>query len=429
MNVARPLASGAILRFWTPLAATWVMMSLEGPVLAATIARLPDPKANLAAYGIAFSIAILVEAPVMMIMSAATALVRDRASYKRLRTFSHGLNAASTLMLGAFLIPAVFDALVAGLLSLPDDVADLAYGALWIFLPWPTAIGYRRFVHGVMIREGETRRVAVGTVCRLAAMTGTAAGLFSWSDLPGAWVGPASLSAGVCFEAVAARWMGRSAIRRALARAEPSLDDGGALSLGGIARFYTPLAMTSLLGLATHPMLTFFMGRAAAPLESLAVFPVVHALSFLFRSVGISYQEAAIALLGDDPANRRPVARFAAFLAAACSAGLALFAFTPLFGVWFETISGLTAELASYARVPAIMLVPLPALSVWMSYQRAVKVLARETKAITVATALEVSTIALLFAALGWGLGMVGVTAAVVAFLGGRLVSNLYLHR
>ncbi len=65
-----------IFLFWLPLASTWLMMSFEGPFLTAIIARMADPKFNLAAYGIAFSFALIIEAPVIMMMSAATALVR-----------------------------------------------------------------------------------------------------------------------------------------------------------------------------------------------------------------------------------------------------------------------------------------------------------------------------------------------------------------
>ncbi|MCW8984878.1 MAG: hypothetical protein OQK55_06020, partial [Thermoanaerobaculales bacterium] len=65
-----------VFRFWRPLAATWLMMAVEGPFLAAIIARLPEPTYNLAAYGVAFSLALVAEAPVIMIMSAATALAR-----------------------------------------------------------------------------------------------------------------------------------------------------------------------------------------------------------------------------------------------------------------------------------------------------------------------------------------------------------------
>ena len=70
-----------IFRFWLPLAATWLMMSIEGPFLAAVIARLADPKHNLAAYGVAFSFALIIEAPVIMILSASLALVAGKHSY------------------------------------------------------------------------------------------------------------------------------------------------------------------------------------------------------------------------------------------------------------------------------------------------------------------------------------------------------------
>ncbi len=65
-----------IFFFWIPLAATWLMMAIEGPFLAAIIARLANPKFNLAAYGVAFSFAVFIEAPIIMIMSASTALAK-----------------------------------------------------------------------------------------------------------------------------------------------------------------------------------------------------------------------------------------------------------------------------------------------------------------------------------------------------------------
>ena len=63
-------------------------MSIEGPFLSAIIARMVDPKFNLAAYGVAFSFALIVEAPVIMLMSASTALVKDYHSFKKLRNFT-----------------------------------------------------------------------------------------------------------------------------------------------------------------------------------------------------------------------------------------------------------------------------------------------------------------------------------------------------
>ncbi len=407
------------------------MMAVEGPFLAAVIARLPDPKFNLAAYGVAFAFAVLMEAPVIMLMSAATALVEDRPSYRRLRNFANGLNAAATALLLLVLIPTVHAGLVRDLLGLPPRVADLTYGALWLFLPWPAAIGYRRFLQGVLIRSGRTRLVALGTVVRLAAMAMAAAVFAFGLGLEGAWVGAAALSAGVCAEAAAARWMARGTIRELLASAGTSpgapAGSGEALDYRQIAAFYYPLALTSLIGLTVQPMLTFFMGRAPFPVESLAVFPVVHALSFLFRALGLAYQDAAIALMGRRHEGYPQVARFATGLGMAASAGLATIVFTPLASVWFETISGLTPELTAFALPPARILVPLPALAVLLNLQRAVLMKGRRTRPITGASAMELIGVAVLFPALAWGVGLMGVTAAFAAFLGGRVAANLYL--
>src|SRR5690606_27079791 len=103
-------------------------------------------------------------------------------------------------------------------------------------------------------------------------------------DIPGAWLGGFALSSAVCSEAVAARIMAASTIREIRAGAWER-DDLPEPRYREIAAFYLPLALTSLIGLSVQPMLTFFMGNSVRPVESLAVFPVVHALSFFFRSM------------------------------------------------------------------------------------------------------------------------------------------------
>lgn len=403
------------------------MMAFEGPFLAAIIARLPDPLYNLAAHGVAVAFAILVEAPVIMIMTASTALVTDASSFRKLRNYTYGLNVAITGAMLVVVTPAVFRWFFQGVIGLPDDVARLTYGALLILLPWPAAIGYRRFFQGLLIRAGLTRLVAYGTLVRLAVMTSTTIVLFVVFALPGAYVGAAALSAGVCFDAVASRLMARRTVRKLLGTHDKNAPPAERLNYRRITHFYYPLALTSIVGLAVHPMLTFFMGRARFPLESLAVFPVVHALSFVFRALGLSYQEVAIALMGKDFEHYDELRRFAFGLGIAASAALALIAFTPLAGFWFETVSGLSPELASFAIIPVRILAPFPALSVLLSFQRGVLVQGRHTGPITGATVVEVAGIAIAFVAFSNGLDLVGVTAAMIAFVVGRTASNAYL--
>ena len=403
------------------------MMAAEGPFLAAIIARLPSPEFNLGAYGVAFALAILIEAPVIMLMSAATSLVKDRISYLKMRNFSRGLILGTTLLLLIVLVPGVYRWLTETLLQLPTEVADLTYGALWFFLPWPSAIGYRRFLQGGLIRAGKTRLVAMGTLIRLFAMTVAALLGYLLLDIPGAWIGGLALGTGVTVEAIAARFMAAETVRELLAEETDSGYTGRAVTYREIATFYLPLALTSLIGLTIQPLLTFFMGRSVAPVESLAVYPVVHSLSFFFRSMGFAYQDAAIALIGERFEHYRELRRFCFTLGAVATAGLALVAFTPLFQLWFIALSGLTPELTSFALIPARIIVPLPFLSVLLSFQRAILVEGRRTQHITWASAIEVTAVAVLFLTLGFGFEVVGATAAFTAFLGGRLLSTVYL--
>ncbi len=406
------------------MAATWLMMSIEGPFLAAVIARLADPKFNLAAYGVAFAFAVLVEAPVIMILSASTALVEDSASFRKLRNFTYALNALITGAMLMLLAPPVFHLVMEDLIGLPEPVARLTFVSLLIMIPWPAAIGYRRFYQGLLIRDGLTRLVAYGTLVRLSAMASTALILYGFTDVPGAYLGAAALSAGVSVEALVSRLMARATVNRLRATEAVATEP---LDYRRIFNFYLPLALTSLIGLAVHPIVTFFMGRAPYPVESLAVLPVVNSLSFIFRAMGLSYQEVAIALLGKQHEHVRELGRFALVLGLAASAGLALIGFTPLAYVWFETVSGLTRELTAFAITPTRILALLPALSVLLSFQRAILVQGRLTRPITVATATEVAGIIVALLALIQGFGLVGATAAAVGFVAGRLASNSVL--
>ena len=401
------------------------MMAAEGPYLAAVIARLPDATYNLAAYGVTLAFAFVIESPVVMLMTASTALAEDSDRFRRLRNFAYALMGGVTAVLLIVLIPTVFRFLAIDVVAVPQEVASLTYGALWILIPWPAAIGFRRFYQGLLIRDDKTRLVAVGTVVRLVSMTGTALALFALTNLPGAWVAAAALSMGVTVEAVASRWMARDSVHAVLGQ-QPDADSR-TLDYPAIIRFYIPLALTSLIGFAVHPMLTFFMGRSPEPVTSLAVFPVVNALAFLFRSLGLAFQETSIALMGRRFAHRKQLRTFAWSLGIVTSIALALVALTPLAYVWFEVVSGLAPELARFALLPTLLLVPVPLLSVFLSYFRGVLVRAHQTRPITIATALEVACIAAVFPFLTSVFGVVGVTAAAGAFTAGRTASVLSL--
>ena len=411
-------------RLWWPLALTWLMMAVEGPFLAAVIARMGESAVNLAAYGVAYAFGLITEAPVIMLLSASTRLARTRVDYLRLRSFSLVLCGAVTLLLVFLLLPPVFKPLTSSLLGLTDAVAVHVRQAMWLLLPWPAAIGMRRFYQGVLIAHHQPGRVAVGTTSRLLGMSITAGLLWSFSDLPGAGLGACALSAGVVIEALSTRWLARQSIAASLRETDAHATMSSYTALG---RFYLPLAMTPLIGLSVHPVVTFFLGHGHRPLDSLAIMPVLYSLTFVFRALGLSFPEVAIATLKDGEENRTVVRRFAIYLAIGLGGGLSLIAFTPLNVFWYATVSGLPAVLVQLAIPPLQIMALFPALTVAIGYQRAILINNGVTLPVTVATAIEASVIFVVLALLVLYSALPGITAAALAYLSGRLLALLYL--
>ena len=419
------LTSKKIFLFWFPLAITWLMMSIEGPYLSAIIARMGDPKFNLAAYGISFSFALIIEAPVIMLMSASTALVNNFDSFKKLKNFSYLLNTIITLFMLVILIPGVFYFIAVDLINLPAEVTDITYWAFAALLPWPAAIGYRRFYQGILIRNNKTRLVAVGTIIRLISMSITALILFINFAFPGAVVASLSLSMGVIMEAIASKVMSLEVVKKI--RSIDIADDGKELSYKEIMNFYYPLALTSMLSLGVHPFVTFLLGQSRMSIESLAVLPVINALVFVFRSLGLSYHEVVITLLGQNGEGYKSLRNFGLFVGSSSVILLAIITTTPFAHIWFHNISGLSMELTQFSILPAIIVSIMPGLTFLISVQRAIQVYSRKTYPLTIATIIEVIGIIAVFYVGIEIFDFVGALAASMAFISGRVLANIYL--
>jgi hypothetical protein len=423
VDTTEKLTYRRIFLFWGPLALTWLMMAFEQPFLIAFIARLDDAKFNLAAFGIAGSFALIIESPIIMLMSASTALVKGRNSYKKLKTFTDILNAGITGIQLIILIPPVFNYIVTGLMEVPEDVARLAHIALIIFLPWAASIGYRRFYQGILIRNDLTRRVTFGTMVRLSVIVIMGLLLY-FAGVKGAYVGAGAMSLAVLCEAIATRIMVSATLKTLLQKEDT---ENAHLNLRSVAKFYFPLALTSILSLGVQPFVTFFLGRSRMAVESLAVLPVISSLVFIFRSMGLSFQEVNIALIGKEKQNCKVLRNFAVSLGLLVTVLITLLAFTPLSDLWFINVSGLSTELANLSYLPLKILILLPAFTVLLNFQRSSLIINGTTGPISRATAVELITIIVVLLICVVFLNLIGVIAASIAFIAGKGLSNIYL--
>ena len=75
----------------------WLMMTLEGPWIQGVISRKPDSEdGQLAAFGLVFSLSVLIETPIIMLLATSNALSRDRQSFRLLWRFMFAINVVIT---------------------------------------------------------------------------------------------------------------------------------------------------------------------------------------------------------------------------------------------------------------------------------------------------------------------------------------------
>ena len=398
-------------------------MGVELPMISAVVARLPDQQVQLAAFGgVVFPLALLVEAPVIMMLAASTALSTNQEAFRVLKRFMGRTALIMTLFHVAFAFTPLYDIVLVPLLDIPDAVVEPARIGFMIMLPWTWAIADRRFHQGLLIRFGHRNEVAIGTGVRLCAtiLVLVAGALL---EFQGAVVAGAALSISTLSEAIYARVKSRKVITGALI--EAPVND---VVVRGrkLLSFYIPLAMTPFLVLAMQPIGAAGIDRMANPIESLAVWAPLNGLVFLCRSAGVGFNEVVIGHYSE-PGARASLRRFAWIVGGGFSILLAVISIPSMARFWFGEIIGLESELIELGTMILWLTVPIPLLTFLQSFYQGAIVDAHRTRYITESViAFFVVTTSIII------LGVVsqpehGITAVVIATTIGNLVQTLWL--
>lgn len=414
-----------IAQTWAPLAASWLLMGLERPIVSAFMARLEAPEISLAAYASAvFPLSLLIESPIIMLLAASTALSKDWAWYRFLRNFMAGLAAVLTFLHILVAFTPLFDFLVSTVLKIPDAVIEPARIGMMLMTPWTASIAVRRFQQGVLIRFGQSRWVGIGTAIRLVALlVGLLLGI-GWGSRSGIVVGTFAISLGVLIEAVFVRVCAQPLHNR-LKHTPPNQTDPPKFKK--FLKFYIPLATTPLLTLLALPIASAALSRMPFPIESFAVWPILGGLVFLFQGIGLAYQEVVVALI-EKPAYFFPLRRFAFQLAVGNSLILLFISITPLAEFWFVTLSGLSHELTRFGKPALWVAIFLPALTVLESWFQGILVHSHQTNGIIEAVALYLLVSATI---LGGGIYLGTVTGIYMGYIAaacGLLIQTLWLR-
>ncbi len=414
-----------MLTLWVPLAASIVMMVLEPSTINVGLGRTHDPELALAAYGVAFSLALLVEAPIIMLLDASVARSTNRAAFALMRRFTVGLGLAVTAIGLVFSLTPLYDLVVDGLMRVPPDVAARARPTLQILSFWSFPIAWRRAHQGVLIRANKTGIITAATGIRLLALAGALFGGLQILPERGAVVAGLAMILSVFVEAALITLATRPVLREESYKADG--DDDAPLTLSDLWSFYNPLIVTTILRQSTRFLLTIGIAWAVLVKASLAAWPVVWGFAVLVAGPAWSLQQLTTAVAKDEEAYRR-VRRFSLSLSVLFAVILAAVAFTPLYGLVMGGIYNLSTELQDLSRLSLQLMVVLPLLMGSQSVYRGLLIRGGCTGAVRTAMGLNVLTLALTMLVGVTLLSPTGVTLAAVATLTGGLSELVWLR-
>ena len=412
-TTAAQLGLGRLWREFIPLSLSDVTMAAGDPLLTATLAHLPDARSNLAAVGIARTLAIFFESPIIMLLHASNAVAADRRSRQVLWQFMLLAGGSLSLGLGLLAIPAIFDRVAERFLGIPTALVDTVWQALLLLLLWPFAIAWRRYFQGLLIYHGNSQSIARASIARLMTM-GLILAIGVAINGSGAILAGAALIGGVLLEAC---WITIVAYRCG-ATVPPPLPEKVTLpqTLPSIWRFYRPLATSMLVTWGGRAILVGLVARSIDAPIALAAWPAASGLVLIISNSTRMVQQIIIKYQGIVPA--RLLLKFALSVGGSCSVLLLLISTTPVGEAIVSGFIGSDRILANNIKPVLIIFAVMPLLVALQNALQGFLVGAGTTTNVNRAT--WIGTTVLLAIAWptvnsGWGGAIAAATATVIA--------------
>lgn len=421
-----PVSLGQLWREFLPLSLSDVTMAIGDPLTTTTLAYLPNARVNLAGVGIAKSLAIFFESPIIMILHASNALAPDRASRRALWRFVVILGGGLSLLLIGLSIG--FSA-VAPVLGIPPNLVPVVAQVLLLVGLWPGAIAWRRYFQGLLIHRGQAKAVATASLLRLGTVA-LVLGLGVWLRGAGTIVAGLSLVLGVIVEAIAVTLMARRSfgdldVRHLnlseLDRSEPREPTATDLpqTLTAVARFYWPLANSMVVVWGGRALLMGVIARASDAALALAAWPSAWGLVLVIANSTRMVQQIVIKYRGKTA--DRLLLGFALMVGASCSLLLLVISTTAVGDRLIQAFIGDDRELRQQIQPVLIHCMAIPLLVALQNATQGFLVSDGRTGRVNLSTWLGTLTLLLMAIAMV-RLGQPGALAAATAMVAAMVV-------
>jgi hypothetical protein len=390
-------------------------MACGDPMMTTTLAHLPDAQNNLAAVGIAKSLAIFFESPIIMILHAANALAGSQDSRKALWRFTLLVGGGLTFLLSLLGLPIIFNFVGVSLLGIPSAMLATVSQVLLLMGGWPFAIAWRRYFQGLLIYHGQSRAVAKASIFRLFTLALVLTGGFFLPITGGILAGFALIS-GVIVEAIAVTIFARLSGAILPPQIEqPNLPR----NLTQVWKFYLPLANSMMVVWGGRAILISILARAEDATIAIAAWSAAWGLVLVIANSTRMVQQMVIKYRHQ--VSDKQLLTFAMSVGAACSSLLLLMSLTPIGDRIVQSFIGNDLTLAKSIKPVLLICAIVP---LFVALQNAIQgflVSENRTGHVNLSTWLGTGTL-LIISTFAINKGMNGAIAAAIAMITSMLV-------
>lgn len=379
-----------ILKFYVPLGLSWMLMAIESPISIRVMAELPDKVVLTAAFSAMMSLALFIESPVIDLLSTSTTLAKNRQAFAELSRFVWMLMIGVTAVHTLVVLTPAYHFVAYRLLGLAPEVAAATRLGLTIMIPWSAAIGWRRYLQGVLIRNGRTKQVTYGTFLRMTTITSVAVSLLLTTKINGIAITATALIASVIVEALYVHVISRPVVAK-LRETEPESGEQP-LTQAQLVRFHSPLTLTTMIALATFPMVVAAISQMPAKTDSLAAWQVALTLGFLTRSFVFALPEVVITL-GKSDEERETLRKFCIYVGSYASGFVVLVCLFKADKWFYMNVMEASKPLANVAHIAFFTLCLTPLIGALQSYLRGALTLYHYTSSRLTANMLGIGTL------------------------------------
>ena len=420
---AEPLGHRTIFRFYFPLALSWLFMAIESPISVGVLSRLPQPELSTAAFFIMMALALWIESPVIDLLSTSTTLAKNRADFRVLKKFVYWTIGLVTAVHALVAFTPLFGFIAHNLMGVPAEVVEAAQPGFQIMTFWSACIGWRRFLQGVLIRFGSTKKVGFGTFVRMAAMAIAAALMYFLSDLRGIDIAAISLMAAVAAESLYVHLAAASVVRENLELSDVA--GGEELTMRKLIQFHAPLTATTTVMMIGMPIVGWALAKADNSTTVIAGWQVASTLTWMCRTIVFALPEVVITLYRDEQSAEK-LRRFCLGVGLFTSATLLLFAALRIDVLFFRNVLHASDNVAKVAHTAFIAAAAMPLIGAMQSYVRGM--LTAHHLTVARFTAVVIAMVSLvLFLFLTVAFGAAGVVSASIALTAATLAELFVL--